>query len=398
MRNPDVVIVGAGLAGLICARTLFANNVSVTVLEAASRPGGRCYTSGSGEDLGAEFIQERVHPLMKQELRNAGIAIIPDDGDDDDPDVAVDDNAALTRVLAVIDEAAPRVTRGELLRGEADLDGASLSEYLTLHGLPMECINAFENLIFPFTGCSSDAISALYVCREAAQFGGAAAMLAEGESRVAGGMSALPQVLAKGLLEADALAYDCVAERIIAGEEAVTVHFSGGRSVSARFAVCAVPFNALHNIEFQPMLPAGVVEASQRGHAGHPTKVWIDAGTHAAEQPGILSLRYNKSDRECVIQSKRSSDNADDAGAVADAISSGANPAYHDWTKDANFNGAWLAPRPGMHAALQALRDVKDGRILFAGGDIAPVWPGWAEGAVASGHEVASRLLTRFNS
>jgi monoamine oxidase len=214
-------------------------------------------------------------------------------------------------------------------------------------------------------------------------------MLAEGESRVEGGMSALPQELAKGLLEADALAFDCAVERISVGEDSVTVHYSRGRSMTARFAVCAVPFNALYKIEFQPVLPLGVAAASQRGHAGHPKKVWADAGMHPAEQPG-LSLRYEKLHRECLI-STTSADNADDAGDGADAMTGGSS---HDWSKNELFRGAWLAPRPGMHAALQALRDVTEGRMLFAGGDIAPVWPGWAEGAVASGNEAAARFLS----
>ncbi|MEQ9487602.1 MAG: NAD(P)/FAD-dependent oxidoreductase [Alphaproteobacteria bacterium] len=42
--NPDVVIVGAGSAGLSAARALIAKGVTVTVLEAAGRIGGRAYT------------------------------------------------------------------------------------------------------------------------------------------------------------------------------------------------------------------------------------------------------------------------------------------------------------------------------------------------------------------
>ena len=42
--NPDVVIIGAGAAGLSAARTLIAQGKSVVIVEGSSRIGGRAYT------------------------------------------------------------------------------------------------------------------------------------------------------------------------------------------------------------------------------------------------------------------------------------------------------------------------------------------------------------------
>ncbi|MEQ8820930.1 MAG: NAD(P)/FAD-dependent oxidoreductase [Sumerlaeia bacterium] len=44
MSNPDVVIIGAGLAGLACARHLVANGVAFHIYEASDGPGGRVRT------------------------------------------------------------------------------------------------------------------------------------------------------------------------------------------------------------------------------------------------------------------------------------------------------------------------------------------------------------------
>ncbi len=42
--NPDVVIIGAGSAGLSAARRLIAQGKSVVIVEGANRIGGRAYT------------------------------------------------------------------------------------------------------------------------------------------------------------------------------------------------------------------------------------------------------------------------------------------------------------------------------------------------------------------
>jgi phytoene dehydrogenase-like protein len=52
----DCVVVGAGAAGIACARGLGAQGHQVVVLEAAQRIGGRCCTDTSFGELGAEFI------------------------------------------------------------------------------------------------------------------------------------------------------------------------------------------------------------------------------------------------------------------------------------------------------------------------------------------------------
>jgi monoamine oxidase len=50
-----VAVVGAGLAGLVAARTLVEHGVEVVVIEARDRIGGRCWTK-DGVDLGAHWI------------------------------------------------------------------------------------------------------------------------------------------------------------------------------------------------------------------------------------------------------------------------------------------------------------------------------------------------------
>ena len=66
--DPDVVIVGAGVAGLAAARSLMAANKNVLVVEARERIGGRAFTDsttfGFPFDHGAHWIEagKRTRP------------------------------------------------------------------------------------------------------------------------------------------------------------------------------------------------------------------------------------------------------------------------------------------------------------------------------------------------
>ena len=62
--NPDVLIMGAGIAGLTAARELSKAGFKVTILEARDRIGGRIYSHHDVE-LGAEFIHGRPPETLK---------------------------------------------------------------------------------------------------------------------------------------------------------------------------------------------------------------------------------------------------------------------------------------------------------------------------------------------
>src|SRR5688500_16722775 len=76
----DVVVLGAGAAGLAAAGALQDAGADVVVLEARERIGGRVVTHRSSRtpvpiELGAEFIHGRT-PDIARVLRNVGVATL----------------------------------------------------------------------------------------------------------------------------------------------------------------------------------------------------------------------------------------------------------------------------------------------------------------------------------
>lgn len=85
MENADLLIIGAGAAGLMAAYTLARAGKKVTVLEACNRTGGRIRTIDNTlffnhAELGAEFVHGNL-PVTLGLLQEAGIQYHPAGGD-----------------------------------------------------------------------------------------------------------------------------------------------------------------------------------------------------------------------------------------------------------------------------------------------------------------------------
>lgn len=74
----DVAVIGAGIAGLTAARVLAAAQISVILLEARERVGGRILTArtahGSSVELGAEFVHGKPKPTLEL-AQEAGVRL-----------------------------------------------------------------------------------------------------------------------------------------------------------------------------------------------------------------------------------------------------------------------------------------------------------------------------------
>ncbi len=64
----------------------------------------------------------------------------------------------------------------------------------------------------------------------------------------------------------------------------------------------------------------------------------------------------------------------------------------HDWNADEFSQGTWMAYRPGQLTRFHSAFQETEGRLAFAGSDLALGWAGWMDGAVETGARAAAQV------
>jgi monoamine oxidase len=413
-REPDVIVAGAGLAGLRAARDLADAGRSVLVLEARDRPGGRTWTrpfAGSGPmvEIGGSWFapgHDEAHAeLARYRLTtrtyDAPSAVRWRTGGElrDGLPVPFAELGELDAALVAIagDAAAHRAgTLGE--RGSL-----SCAEYLRQLGAPAatrEFLAAWWVMIGgtdPESGAIVDALGAI------ASHGGPTGLLTalryapvEGWSTLAGLMAATAGVEVRYGAEVRAVGQD---------GSGVELELSDGTSCRAARAVIALPVNALPAIGFEPALPAATAEALGT-NAGRAHKLWLRArgvpsGVLAAGAGEGLDWLYadrTLADGDVLVIGFGYEHPAFDPSAHADVERAlrAFFPAAelvasdrHDWIGDPFSRGTWATATVGRAELLSAERFPPHGRIAFATSDVAAEEAGWIEGALRAGAAAA---------
>lgn len=303
-----VVVVGAGLAGLIAARDLVTVGADVTVLEARDRVGGRMLgvpmLNGATADGGAAYLGER-HTELLALLKDHGLDVVST-GMDGDSTFLVSEQHTITsgrvpplnaialgdlfdRLEDLVDRVDP-VAPWNTPDAER-LDKLTVDQWLVHEGMHPDAQTFFPLFLGEMMAADPAAISVLHMAFYLCSGGGIRYLNAfkggAQEWRIDGGAHLLGEALAADLgdrvrLNTPVVAIDQDADGVVVSG----VSGADGTSTKIRAdrAVIAIPPMLAQGIEFRPALTAPrATAATGRGcavkvHLGYPGPLWRDRG------------------------------------------------------------------------------------------------------------------------
>ncbi|GEP36190.1 monoamine oxidase [Nocardioides szechwanensis] len=454
-RQVDVVVVGAGIAGLVAARKVARAGRSVLLVEARHRVGGRVLNhrldGGETIESGGAFVgptQDHILALAR-ELKvptfleyNTGNSVyissttgrmeytgtVP-------PDPTILPDAAV--LLARIDQYAAEINVDAPWAhpSAAEWDAMTLGEFIRRNAANAAGVtNLIKSWTQPGFGADPDELSFLYVLWYVACSGNERNVgtfarnsdTANGaqERRFVGGSQLIPLRLARRL--GDIVALAAPVDRIEQRDHRVVVHTGRGKVVARRVIVAAPPPMVL-GIDWFPKLPTRRLQLLRHLDMGqlmkcdaiYRTPFWRadglngfglnDAGaaravfdnTPKSGGPGVLLAFVGGSTwRKYGVMSKAARRKHVLEGFAEMFGPQALRPidyVEHDWTRERWTGGGPTAIHaPGTLLQFGSAIRKPFGRVHWAGTETSTYWSGYMDGAVRSGKRAATEVLEKM--
>lgn len=424
----DVIVIGAGFAGVTAARELQKSGFSTLVVEGRNRLGGRTFTTtfnNKPTDVGGTWIHWS-QPYIWSEVKRYDIPLvdIASTGESDfiytignkthrvpiaDVWGPLDD--AVSKFMAGSREVFPRPHSPFASEKYREIDGISARDRLNSLDIS-EVQRALVDGYFSTTGHNElSKVAWIELLRCYALSGHNLIDLNDALARF-GFKNGTGELIG-------AMAQDSGAEirlstpiyRVEQEANFVRVLTEDDEVLQAKMAVITLPLNVLKDVEFSPELSSAKLAASGETHAGVGTKFHAiikgDHGNFAASapttEPRAITYMFSESVEHGdthIIGFGPSPDLLDvnDNENVQQAIRQflpgvEVKKAFgYQWNLDPFSKGTWGIYRPGQYSRYLKQLQRNEGRLVFANSDWASGWRGFIDGAVESGLR-ASQLV-----
>lgn len=446
LTEARVAIVGAGLSGLAAARKLADAGVSVVVVEARDRVGGRTLShqtaQGDRVDLGAQWLgptQDRMFKLVKE----FGLTTFPQHNEGKKvlalgsmvstykssiPSLsvvgAVDLGVTIQRIENLVKEIPLDDPMGNPKAFE--WDSITVEAWKRKHVKTQGAKALVDTAVRAIFAAEPAEISFLFFLHYLRHGGGLLKMseIKNGaqETRLVEGYQEVSKRLAEKL--GDRVLLNTPVRRIEQDDSGVTLQTDSG-SIRAERVIVAIPPVLAGRIDYEPALPASRDQITQRMPMGSVIKCiafyespfWRKAGYsgEAISDRGAVKLVFDDSSPDgshaALVGFMMAKDAKHYSGkgmkerreAVVDCFTRYFGPQAstpidyidQDWPAERWSRGCYAAfMGPGVLSAHANALRAPVGRIHWAGTETARVWQGYMEGAVEAGERAADEVVS----
>lgn len=436
-ENLDVVVVGAGFAGLKAAHDLVSQGHSVVVLEGRDRVGGRVFTgevAGVKVDLGGTWVAEEHHAI-RAIADQVGCTTVAQFAEGRStlwlagkrstykgtlPRLSPAALVNMARIQLALDKLAKRIDVDAPWDSPraAELDAISLEEWLdrkrarTTTRALMTIVTKVE------FGCQPSDVSLLHVLRTIRAFGGFDHMLdAEGGMQEARYVQTTQEIAVRyAALLGDRVRTGAPVRRITQDADGVTVE-TDAMQLQARYAIVTTATEHRAGIELEPALPAKAqsmirswgLGALSKAFVAYDKPFWRSAGLsgEALADTGTVFITFDVSpsptgpgilmafcDPRVFDAHQPATRKAQVVHQLADLFGpEAARPIDyidHCWNTD-TFAPGGPNPVVAPYASVRygSVLTEPHGRVHWAGTETAGEWTGSMNGAVLSGQRAA---------